>query len=694
MKRRPLTKVLAFMLAILLAVGGTLTVPSEAYAAPKAKSITLNVKSKTLYVGKSTTIKVKSVTPKKASKKVTFKSSNKKVATVNAKGKVVAKKAGKATITVTSASNKKVKATCKITVKQYAKKITVTNAVKNTVSVKKGKSLTLKTKVEPSDASNKKVTYTSKNKKIATVNSKGKVTAKKVGKTTITIKSKDGKAKTTITVIVPKKSVSKVKLNTTKKTVTEGQKFTLKATVSPSNATTKIVSWKSSNTKVATVNSSGKVTAKKPGTAKITVTTLDGNKKATCTVMVKAKVINATGITVNPASKAMTVGDTAKITATVAPSNATNKSVTWSTSNSAVATVANGTVTAKAPGTATITAKTHNGKAANCTVTVKAKPVPTVDVTAVTLNVTTAKVYANDTLTLQAAVAPANATNKTVTWSTSNRNVADVDNGVVTPVAAGTATITVKSNNGKTAVCTVTVVEEENALQTTEHEYIYTLDKKAENYLGTYNNGRTYAVTSADVAKDVVTYKEKLANSNYNNATLKDSFAHVGVDDVTDLFVTAEKLFLDKHVAVTAQTETTKTLAITKGDKTYDVVAELSSDNSLVVTEDENVVRIENIDLSTSDAAQYRITATVTKEGSITADMVLYVAKDGTSVELKKAVGNSENLVASYKETADSYMVTIDKTYYSELLNEFKGTGYVEDYVTSTIIVNDYVTVQ
>ena len=239
----------------------------------------------------------------------------------------------------------------------------------------------------------------------------------------------------------------------------------------------------------------------------------------------------------------------------------------------------------------------------------------------------------------------------------------------------------------------MTVVTTENALQTTDSNYIYTLDKNAENYLGTYNNGTTYAVTNADIEKDVATYKNKIVNSNYTNETLGNSFDNIGVDDITNLFVTAEKLFLDRHVEVVGELEGSKTLKITKGTTSYQVKVELSGEdkNGLVITDDkDNVVRVENIDLSTSDANQYRITATVTKEGGITADMILYIAKDGTSVELKKAVGSTENPVVSYKETDVAYVVTINQTYYSELLEEFKGTDYVEDYVNTTVIENDY----
>jgi uncharacterized protein YjdB len=150
-------------------------------------------------------------------------------------------------------------------------------------------------------------------------------------------------------------------------------------------------------------------------------------------------------------------GDTGTLVATVAPANATNKNVTWASDNEAVATVVNGVVTPVAAGTATITVTTEDGgKTATCAVTVNPASVA---VTGVTLDQSTMTLTAGgDTGTLVATVAPANATNKNVTWSTSNAAVATVANGVVTPVAEGTATITVTTEDGgKTATCAVTV---------------------------------------------------------------------------------------------------------------------------------------------------------------------------------------------------------------------------------------------
>ena len=169
--------------------------------------------------------------------------------------------------------------------------------------------------------------------------------------------------------------------------------------------------------------------------------------------------VAVTGVTLNQATAEVEIGQTVILTAAVAPANATNKNVTWSSSNEAVAAVANGVVTAKAEGSAVITVKTEDGNfTATCAVTVtKAAPVAVIGVT---LDKPTAEVKVGKTITLVATVAPANATNKNVSWSSDKPEIATVANGVVTGVAEGSAVITVKSEDGGfTASCTVTVAE-------------------------------------------------------------------------------------------------------------------------------------------------------------------------------------------------------------------------------------------
>ena len=156
-------------------------------------------------------------------------------------------------------------------------------------------------------------------------------------------------------------------------------------------------------------------------------------------------------VTLNKTELSLKVGDSETLVATVSPDDATDKTVTWSTSDASVATVSNGVVTAKKIGTATITASA-GGKSATCAITVEATPV-----TSVTLDKPSATLKVGETVTLTATVKPDDATDKTVTWSTSDASVATVSNGVVTAKKIGTATITA-SAGGKSATCAISVV--------------------------------------------------------------------------------------------------------------------------------------------------------------------------------------------------------------------------------------------
>ena len=262
-----------------------------------------------------------------------------------------------------------------------------------------------------------------------------------------------GSKSLSITVNNPPVSVTGVTLNKTSLSLNVGSSETLTATVAPSNATNKGVTWSSSNNNVATV-SNGVVKGVGAGTATITVTTSDGGKTATATVKVTAPTISVTGVTLNKSTLNLVIGESSIVVATVAPSNASNKNVTWSSSNNNVATVSNGTIKGIGAGTATITAKTADGgKTATVKVTVSK-----VSVTGVTLNKSSLNLAVGESSTVTATVAPSNASNKSVTWSTSNSNVATVSNGTIKGVGAGTASITAKTaDGGKTAYVTVTV---------------------------------------------------------------------------------------------------------------------------------------------------------------------------------------------------------------------------------------------
>ena len=254
-------------------------------------------------------------------------------------------------------------------------------------------------------------------------------------------------------------AVTGVSLNKTSTSIEQGGEEQLTATVAPSNADNQNVSWSSNAPTIASVDQTGKVSALSPGTATITVTTEDGNHTASCTVTVTAPAapIPVTAINLNKSTATIYVGSTETLTVSYTPGDAnTGKAVNWTSNNTGVATVdANGTVTAVAVGTAVITATSTTDASINASCTV------TVDVahpTGVTLNKSSLNLQIGGNETLTATVVPANASDKSVTWSSSNTNVATVSNGKVSGVAAGTATITVTTVDGnKTATCTVTV---------------------------------------------------------------------------------------------------------------------------------------------------------------------------------------------------------------------------------------------
>lgn len=166
--------------------------------------------------------------------------------------------------------------------------------------------------------------------------------------------------------------------------LTIGKTHQLTATVTPTNATNTGVSFSSSNPNIATVDANGQVTAVSAGSYSITVTTADGGFTATANGTVKEAPVNpeipATGITISKSETSLKIGESEDLTATITPDNATNKKVTWSSSDESVATVVNGKVTAKRKGTATITATSEDGgKTATCVVTVTEEVIPPVE---------------------------------------------------------------------------------------------------------------------------------------------------------------------------------------------------------------------------------------------------------------------------------------------------------------------------
>lgn len=245
-------------------------------------------------------------------------------------------------------------------------------------------------------------------------------------------------------------------------TLNVGDTNTLMATLLPTNATNKSITWSTNNSTVASVNN-GIVTAHAKGQATITVTTEDGDHSASCVATVNevTTIVGVQGVLLSAYTLSMKVRETANLTANIRPSNATNKSITWSTNDSTVASVNNGVVTANSVGQATIRVITEDGGYMDSCIITVSETTTTASVTGITLNehILTMNTI-GETHTLGYVVTPSNATNKNVTWSTSVPTVASINNGIVTANANGTTTITIRTTDGGYIdTCTVTVNE-------------------------------------------------------------------------------------------------------------------------------------------------------------------------------------------------------------------------------------------
>ena len=243
-------------------------------------------------------------------------------------------------------------------------------------------------------------------------------------------------------------SVESVTLDPESATIPVDGKVVITASVLPEDATFRTIAWKSSDPAVAAVYN-GTVLGVAEGTATITATV--GDQTATCSVSVTEKIVLVTSVTLDKTELTLEVGFSETLTATVFPEDATDKTVTWSSTNNSVASVTGGVVTARKEGVTTIKA-TAGGITATCTVTVPHVYVP---VESISLNKTETTIAVGGSETLEATIDPINA-DEEVTWSSSNETIATVDNGVVVAVAEGIAIITAKAGD-KSASCTVTV---------------------------------------------------------------------------------------------------------------------------------------------------------------------------------------------------------------------------------------------
>ena len=299
-----------------------------------------------------------------------------------------------------------------------------------------------------------KVTFRTSDYSVATVSSSGLVTGKSPGSATIDIEQNMGYG-ATVYVTVKASDPTALSLSPSTASVAIGDTKQLNCVFTPSDATAD-VTWSSSATSVARVSSSGVVTGVSEGSARITATT-DKGLSADCEVTVYKPVVSS--IWLSQHTLRLPVGTNQELTDSLTPANAAySATVTWSSDASSVARVSSaGRVTAVSPGTAHITATTDNGCSDQCTVTVP--PLP--ERLSLPSNVT---IGLRKIMQLTCTVYPSNAT-ASLTWSSSDSKVAQVSStGLVTARSVGEAVVTVKSSNGLSASCHVTVAPTEYAL--------------------------------------------------------------------------------------------------------------------------------------------------------------------------------------------------------------------------------------
>lgn len=369
--------------------------------------------------------------------------------------------------------------TCSVTVEKTVINVTGITLDKSTANLVRGQSEDITGTVLPNDATNKKAKWSSSNTKVATVSGTGVVVATGAGTSTITAMTEDGgftaEVKVTVSKItpsidaLPKASAITEGSPLSASALTGGRaidpaigatiKGTLQATatVSPADATDKKVLWSSSNSKIVTIDASGKMTAVAAGEAVITATTADGDFSDKAEVHVKK---HPTTITLKPTASAISEGGALKESA-LSGGTATSGGVpvpgifVWSNPQ-IIPLISDNLKTEYDVDFVPSDKSAYEENSTKVKVEVKQKIYPVSDIT---ISQRTLELKIGETGTLSATVAPENATNKAVTWASSNINAATVDgSGNVTAVAEGSSVISVTTDDGGFSdSCTVTV---------------------------------------------------------------------------------------------------------------------------------------------------------------------------------------------------------------------------------------------
>ena len=432
-------------------ISGNLIDTCEFYINNPVTSVDLDYTDITLKMGEEFRLTALVLPEDASDKTVLWSSSDTNVATVNENGMVTAVNSGSATILCKSADSGET-SMCNVTVYQPVTGVTISN---ESMTVRKGQEFWLNATCQPENAMNKLIIWSSSDTSIATVDKNGKVTAVEPGDCVITATSQDSgvTARCSLTVTQP---ITGISLNTNAKTILAGEKFVIIPTIEPLDADNKNVTYTSSDTSVATVDSDGIVTGVRGGKTVIIVKTEERGLIASCLVTVQ-EFVSSVNITQDSAQ--MNLGAVLQLQAEVLNETATNRKLTWSSTNNGILQVdSTGKVTAVGIGTATIYAYATDGIGLydTCQITV-IKPVGSIVIQPSSVTVSEGK-----TARVTATVYPADASIQDIEWSSSDPTVATVDyNGEITGITKGICKIFATSSDGNNivGVCRVTVKE-------------------------------------------------------------------------------------------------------------------------------------------------------------------------------------------------------------------------------------------
>lgn len=511
-----------------------------------------------------------------------WKSSDKKVVTVDQNGKVFIVKPGKAVITVITSNGKS--ASCDFTILQGVGSIDFDD---KSISLFVGESHRMTYVVRPSNASDVTLRWSSSDTKIATVDATGYITAKNTGTCVVTAQATDGSGVFSTCTVTVYRNASEIKLDITTLDINVGEAYQLDVEMKPSDSTD-VLLFESSNTKIATVSNKGKIVGNSKGSCIIFAKTESG-LSTYCTVNVTQQV---TGIKLNKSEAEIYVGDEVGLIATITPKNADNQDVVWTSSDKSVANVdKKGVVTGYKGGSTIITCMTDDGDyLAYCLVTVIERVVSV----SVEEN---AEIGVGQKLKLNATISNSSASNQELVWTSSNKKVVTVtQKGVIKGKKAGSAIITVTANDGSEAFaeCEVRVINSTKSitLSTSYVELMQGQTKKVKATIEPANATYKPVWTTSDDKVAIVNKNGKITALKAGDCMITAT----AVDDPTVLSVVyvhvyapvnaSNVSFSENELVMTTGESTTVQYSITPSNFTESF--SWSSDNPTVVSVDSN----------------------------------------------------------------------------------------------------------